>query len=268
MPSVSGKYRAAFFSKVAPGSMASAQRLVPLLLSLCEIRSVVDVGCGTGGWLAGFAELGVDDYLGIDGSYVDPQSLAIPCDRFQSHNLEGPIALDRRFDLALSLEVAEHLRPEYASVHVDSLTRLAPMVAFSAAIPGQGGVGHVNEQWPDYWEGLFAARGYVLIDWFRPQIWNDPAIEPWYRQNLFLYVSGDRVGQLKQVIGEPGGLPRRIVHPEIFRSVVSRPLSLRAIAASAPGAVKASLGARWVRRPRWLSTSRRGDEARPGGPYG
>jgi SAM-dependent methyltransferase len=259
---VGGRYHASFFSTVAPGSRASAERVGALLLTLPGIESVVDVGCGTGGWLAELAELGIVDYLGIDGSYIDQQTLAIPSDRFQSRNLEEPIVLDRRFDLALSLEVAEHLRPEYASTHVDSLTRLAPIVVFSAAIPGQGGVGHVNEQWPDYWEALFASREFVLIDWFRRQLWEEAAIEPWYRQNLFLYADRERAGQLAQVVGDGGGLPLRVVHPEIFRSVVARPLSLRAIARATPQALKTSLAARWTRRPRWLATS---SAAAPGG---
>jgi SAM-dependent methyltransferase len=265
---VSGKYHESFFSAVAAGSRASAERVAELLLTLPDIKSVVDVGCGTGGWLATFAQLGIDDYLGIDGDYIDRTSLAIPSDRFQPCNLEERIVLDRRFDLALSLEVAEHLSPEYARTHVHSLTQLAPIVAFSAAIPGQGGVGHVNEQWPDYWEALFASRGYVLVDWFRPRLWEDVGIEPWYRQNLFLYVEGDRVGRIAQVVGDGRALPLRIVHPEIFLSVLSRPLSLRTIVKATPQALRRSLSTRWMRRPRWLATSSVEHDAGRGRPSG
>ncbi|MDQ6727867.1 MAG: class I SAM-dependent methyltransferase [Actinomycetota bacterium] len=263
---MSGRYHPTFFSEVAPGSAASAHRIVPLLLGLTDIGSVVDVGCGAGGWLATFAELGVDDYLGIDGSYVDAASLPFPSDRFRAHDLEDPIVLDRRFDLALSLEVAEHLGADRAAAHVVSLTGLAPIVAFSAAIPGQGGVGHVNEQWPDYWEALFAARGYVLLDWFRPQLWDDDAIEPWYRQNLFLFVERDRLDHLREAVDGDRPLPLRLVHPDVFKMVLSEPLSLRAIAKAAPPAVRASVGARWARRPGWLASPRTADPARSAGP--
>ncbi len=263
---MSGRYDRNFFSEVACGSAASAHRIVPLLLSLPDIASVVDVGCGAGGWLATFAELGIDDFLGIDGSYVDAASLPFPSDRFRAQDLEEPIALDRRFDLALSLEVAEHLGSDRAAGHVESLTRLAPVVAFSAAIPGQGGVGHVNEQWPDYWEALFAAKGYVLVDWFRPQLWDDDAIEPWYRQNLFLYIEHNRLSHMDGVVGGDNTLPLRLVHPEVFRMVLSEPLSLRAIAKAAPPAVKASVEAQWARRPSWLAPPSTVGAARSGNP--
>jgi hypothetical protein len=61
----------------------------------------------------------------------------------------------RTFDLAICLEVAEHLPPEAAEGFIDSLTRLAPVVLFSAAITFQVGNQHLNGQWPDYWATLF-----------------------------------------------------------------------------------------------------------------
>jgi hypothetical protein len=85
----------------------------------------------------------------VDGAYVQPALLAIPQEQFLAHDLTLPLHAGRTFDLALSLELAEHLPPECAGVLVDSLARLAPAVVFSAAVPFQGGVGHVNERWPE-----------------------------------------------------------------------------------------------------------------------
>ena len=71
------------------------------------------------------------------------------------------------------LEVAEHIPPECADIFVESLTwGLAPVIMFSAAVPGQGGTLHLNEQWPAYWASKFAQHGYVLIDCLRPQLWD------------------------------------------------------------------------------------------------
>lgn len=246
------KYHKTFFSHVAAGSSASAQKVVPLLLGVAEIRSVVDVGCGTGAWLAQFAASGIEDYLGLDGDYVDQGSLAIPKDRFRPTDLEQALDLGRRFDLATSFEVAEHLPAEIAPKFVRSLTGLAPLVAFSAAIPGQGGVGHVNEQWPDYWAGLFAAEGYDLVDWFRCRLWNDDSIEPWYRQNLVLFVERDRVAGLKSDESGNDRMPLRVVHPDIFSDAINKP-SLRTVLKSFPAALRLSLESRWARRPGWLA---------------
>lgn len=124
-------------------------------------RSVLDVGCGTGGSLSFFLEKGIDA-MGIEGS-----ALAISknrnASRVRRHDLEVPLDLGRRFDLVWSFEVAEHLRPEKAATFLDSLTRHSDLVVMSAAPKGQGGDGHFNEQPPEYWIGLMAARGFLLL---------------------------------------------------------------------------------------------------------
>lgn len=100
---------------------------------------VVDVGCATGYWLAAFSSRGVGSVLGIDGDYVDWGSLRIDPASFVAHDLTHlPLPVEDRFDLALCMEVAEHLPPESATPLVAELVRLAPLVLFSAAIPDQG----------------------------------------------------------------------------------------------------------------------------------
>ena len=161
----------------------------PLVLDLIPARSVVDIGCGVGSWLATFAANGVTDFHGFDGAHINSAFLQIPSERFTSADLTQPLSISRRYDLALSLEVAEHLDPEVADRHIDQLTRLAPVVLFSAAIPGQGGMHHVNEQWPEYWAARFAALHYRAVDALRPQLARfSTKVEFWYAQNILLYV--------------------------------------------------------------------------------
>jgi hypothetical protein len=64
---------------------------------------------------------------------------------------------------------------------------------FSAAIPGQGGTEHINEQPPRYWERQFERHGFHPVDAIRPIIWRDRRVEPWYRQNIFLYASAQAI---------------------------------------------------------------------------
>ena len=188
--------------------------MVPIVLELLAPSSVVDLGCGLGAWLRAFLELGVEDVLGVDGDYVDRDMLAIPADRFLAHDLSQPLDLSRTFDLAVSLEVAEHLPPEAAQTLVDSLTHHAPAVLFSAAIPGQDGVGHVNTRWPSYWRGLFLPRGYRVVDCLRHRIWDDEEIEFWYRQNLLLFVRADILEAHPELLSEAQlERPLDLVHP-------------------------------------------------------
>lgn len=199
-----------------PGSARSADVVVPLLMELVAPSSVVDVGCGLASWLAAFARVGVPRVLGVDGPWVDKSALRIPPDRFLAADLTQPLQLDEEFDLVVSLEVGEHLPAGAADTFIDSLVALGPVVLFSAAVPGQGGVLHVNEQWPDYWVGRFADRGFSVVDCIRPLIWSDERVEFWYAQNTLIFANDEgheRHPVLKRV-GANG--PVSVVHPQLL----------------------------------------------------
>jgi hypothetical protein len=134
-----------------------------------------------------FREHGVGEVRGLDGAHVERRMLEIPEECFVPVDLTRPFRLDREFDLALSLEVAEHLPPASAEPFVDSLAALAPAILFSAAIPFQSGTHHVNEQWPEYWVERFARHGYAAIDCIRQRVWDNPDVEWWYAQNTLLF---------------------------------------------------------------------------------
>ena len=160
------------------GPTISAKVIVPLVMDLVRPASVVDVGCGTGVWLAQFVEAGVSTWLGLDGDYVNRADLRIDPQTFQAADLAEPQRLDQRFDLAVSLEVGEHLPEEAAAILVGSLVAAAPVVLFSSAIPGQGGNHHINEQWPEYWAELFEQQNYVTADVIRPKVWDNESVAP------------------------------------------------------------------------------------------
>ena len=102
-------YSPEFYRQQEEGSLRSARRVLPILRDLVAPRSIVDVGCGTGSWLAVARELGVADVVGVDGPYVDTKALRIPGEVFRAVESAASVPLGRTFDVALSLEVAEHL---------------------------------------------------------------------------------------------------------------------------------------------------------------
>jgi SAM-dependent methyltransferase len=177
-----------FYDSQVDGARRSAKTVVPIVYNLIRPKSVVDVGCGRGTWLRVFKEYGVNRILGIDGDYIDRDSLEIPADCFRAADLNRPLAVDQKFDLAVCLEVAEHIPPAAGVGLVKCLTQLAPVVLFSAAVPLQGGTHHVNEQWPDYWAAAFLDYTYKRIDAIRKLIWKNHEVDWWYRQNVFLFV--------------------------------------------------------------------------------
>ena len=174
-------------------SLESARVVVPIVMSLLAPTSVVDVGCGLGAWLQAFRENGVEQIVGIDGDHIDPSRLLIPKECFRAVDVTKPFKIGGPFDLAVSLEVAEHLPKRFARRFVQRLVALAPYVLFSAAIPYQGGVHHVNEQWPEFWSDLFAESGFKAFDVIRKLTWKNRDVAYWYRQNMFLFAREDRI---------------------------------------------------------------------------
>lgn len=201
---------------------ASARRIVPLLLGLVSVRSVVDVGCGDGGWLTAFSAHGIEDVLDLDGPWVEEALLKIPRTRCRQVRLDSPLDLDRRFDLVASLEAAEHLPEGRAQAFVADLARLSPVVLFAAAVPGQGGVHHINEQWPGYWARLFAGYGFRAADVLRARLWNEADVAYWYKQNLLLFASQEALDRTPRLAAAAAGSPEEplpLIHPELFALV-------------------------------------------------
>lgn len=210
-------YDAGFYDVIRAGSQASAAVVAPLVAALIpDGARVIDVGCGEGWWAQAFADLGAE-VIGIDGAYVETSPLG---DRFIRHDLNTalPEHLAGRFDLAVSLEVAEHLDPARARSFVADLCALAPIVLFSAAIPGQGGTGHVNEQWPAYWVELFTEHEFMVSGALRWQIWNDDRVENWYRQNLMVAVepTAPTSHELAELFSTPLATMFPVVHPVLY----------------------------------------------------
>lgn len=193
-------YSSEFYDYLEAGSSRSAQVVVPILMRLFSPKSVLDVGCGRGTWLTVFRENGVGDILGLDGSHVSPSSLYIAPASFRSQDLSRPFSLERSFSLALSLEVAEHIPRDSAATFVDNLTRHADLVVFSAAVPGQGGEHHVNEQSYEYWRDLFATAGFAMSDCLRGLLAGDRRVEPWYRYNTFVFIRESRLGDMSDTV--------------------------------------------------------------------
>jgi SAM-dependent methyltransferase len=241
-------YNEQFFDHMTYMARRSAQVIVPLAYDIARPTSVVDVGCGTGVWLSEFAKLGVQDVLGIDGSYVSQSQLVIKPEQFLAHDLTQPIPTTRTFDLALCLEVAEHLPATSAAQLVEQLTTLAPIVLFSAAIPGQGGTHHINEQWQSYWAEHFDARGYAAVDCIRSKVWNDKSVFAYYAQNMLLYVK--RGHAIASTAAYGGALAHlSVVHPDVFAQALSiDSMSLKTTLQRIPYLLRRSIAFRLRRR--------------------
>ncbi len=167
--------------------LSGPSKIVEYLYTNYEPKSIIDIGCGLGAWLHNFQEKGVRNIFGVDGSWIHKGDLYIDSHYFIEADLRKDFALDDIFDLLLCLEVAEHLEEKYAENLISNLTKMSDTIVFSAAIPGQGGQNHINEKPPQYWLGIFEKFGFYLYEDFRDRFWNDPNIDWWYKQNMFVF---------------------------------------------------------------------------------
>jgi SAM-dependent methyltransferase len=191
-------YEPEFFAMHEAGARHSAAAVVPYVMARYpNVSTVLDIGCGRGFWGAEFARARCD-VLGIDGATEHPVISLF------AYDLTSPLPVAfLSADLIVCLEVAEHLPPERAETFVAELCAMAPLILWSAAIPGQGGHHHVNLQPVSWWAALFHDHGYYLDDSIRRHFWDDARIEPWYRQNMMM------------ASREEAPVPENLRHPEL-----------------------------------------------------
>lgn len=211
------------YDEYRSGSERSAAIIADILVPLLKPRSVMDVGCGTGGWLEAFRARGVELVHGVDGPWspagknLRPGEFSV-CD-FEKN--DGPVELPaERFDLVLSMEFIEHVAEERADALVAFIASHGDALLISGAIPLQGGEHHVNERWLEYWTAKFAVHGFKPYDALRLALWDEQGVESWYRQNMVLYFRGEVPEAVRQW-GETQAIealnkPRALVHPEFF----------------------------------------------------
>lgn len=223
-------YNEKFYSDRRNRVIPSANIIMKLVFDLCPIDSVIDFGCGTGTWINAARSNGAKHVLGIEGNWLQDEFLDNPDLDVQKLDLSKPIKINQKFDLAISLEVGEHLPPERAESFIEDICRTSQKVLFSAAIPNQGGTGHVNEQWQQYWAKLFSKLGYRAFDVIRPKIWSNSSIPFWYRQNIILYMHEDEIEHNKDIylsLQETKPADLDVVHPDQFKLNTNRNFAYR-----------------------------------------
>ena len=219
------QYNERFYKSQMDGSYRSASEYVNHLSKIYKPQSVIDFGCGRGTWLKAFKDIGVEQLVGLDGKWNSQDRMVEPSIKFVPVDLNEPINISEKFDIAISLEVAEHLKESSADNFVKNMTTLSDVVMFGAAYTSQGGIDHINEQPPTYWANIFLKYGYVPYDLFRPVFWGSSKISFWYQQNTFLYVrSSSRVNETLQNMGQKPIINTAFmncVHPTLYNLKLS-----------------------------------------------
>ena len=206
-------------------SQPTSQRLyLEHLQSIIPFKSMCDLGCGPGYWVNVACKMGIEDAMGYDIPIAGGQKRLIEASHLVECDLSELYDFGRRFDLAVSTEVIEHIPQGKEGTFIANCCAASDFVLFSGAIPYQGGVGHVNEHWLEHWNSFFKSNGYVCFDLFREKFWYDPRIQYYYRQNTVFYVHCSRVDELHSKGLNSTSQPQTRIHPEMIIQCVNRAL--------------------------------------------
>ncbi|SRR6266851_1074955 len=164
-------------------NQGSAVRYLTEIMRVTPVKSIIDFGTGPGAWLKAARDCGIDRIVGVEKHYRP--AIDFPAEII-SVDVCDPI--ERKSDLAVCVEVAEHIHPDKSELLIENIVRCSDLVLFGAASEHQSGDGHINCRKQSFWAELFMRKGYRLIDFFRAKFWTDPDIVKNYVQNTFLYV--------------------------------------------------------------------------------
>ena len=229
MNTASPQYDKSYFNMRNNKTFISAKKILGLLEDVYLGKQVIDIGCGVGTWSSVAKNNGAKSVIAIDGPWVDKDLLQIGETEFVQHDLSlGSPGLEENYSLAIWLENAEHL-PEGVGENIqDWICQHADFVLFSAAIPGQGGIGHVNEQWQSYWAKRYHDNGFAAFDVLRNEIWSDEDVPYWYKQNMILYVRENYVCNL--IMNESCVTDFRkldVVHPDKWEKEINKKIGVK-----------------------------------------
>ena len=198
----SAVYDPLFYQSSFDGSLRSASQYLKVFSELIPgCTTAIDVGGGLGAWAVAARMHGLDAYV-MEGDWVFECTDTEISDKYTRRDRYIPADLQitlpdvGQSDLVICVEVAEHLSPERSVSFVQDLVRLGDACIFGAALPRQGGMGHINCRPTSYWVELFSQHGFMCWDVFRGQFWYNPNVEPWYAQNTFLYLNREKYPSL------------------------------------------------------------------------
>lgn len=212
-------YNKKFYNRINQNTADVIIDIFKEVSALTRIENIIDIGCGNGFWLNTIkTHFKYVNILGVDGKWAE-KSLIIDNENFIATDLNKGFEYNGKFDLAITIETAEHLKKENSQDFIDNLCKLSNFVLFSAAIPEQGGVDHINEQWQSYWSEKFKKNKFVGIDFIRPKIWKLEKVPFYLCQNIILYIHEDELQKnidLNNKTKDYKNFIYDIIHPTFF----------------------------------------------------
>lgn len=220
-------YNNEFYDKHYEGSYQSAYIILSYIKNYLKVNSIIDFGCGAGTWCLAAKNLGVSMIYGIDSNSLSrAQSNDCTINYIQS-DIGKKMPLLPKFDLTISVEVGEHISENDSDAYITNLVNASNIILFSAAVPGQEGLHHINEQPLSYWVKKFKKHHFELVDSLRGVFWNNSSVEIWYRNNIVFFAHEESVSWLTNALPKPQPIVD-FIHPQLFeRKIIKYKGNLR-----------------------------------------
>lgn len=224
---------------------ANAHKVLKPVFNILGVpASLLDIGGGAGSWCATAKDLGVQRVCLVDACPPNQVIPELSHDEQVQANLEAGIPNMGRFDLAICIEVIEHLTDDAANRLIGQMASCTNFVLFSAAIPGQGGIGHISERFHDYWHAKFSLFQFETYDVVRPMLISSSDIASIHRQNLFLYAKkgcAHSLADLPQICED-----MELIRAEHLKSLYNKePIDLRTALGAIPNALTRTIKRRF-----------------------
>jgi hypothetical protein len=171
-------------------SLVSAKYIIDEIFQYFESStSFIDYGCGLGAWASVFESKGIQKFKCFDHPTLPKEKLLIQNkENFFPMDLEYELPEISKVDFCICIEVLEHFSDTKGRDIINFLTSSSDLILFSAAIPNQKGVGHINEQRHNYWHNIFQSKGFMFYDGFKSELFkHENEIKFFHLQNMFIY---------------------------------------------------------------------------------
>jgi len=154
-----------------------------LLGFLEDQKEIVDFGCGN----ADYSKILINQGKKVDAFDGNPNTPEMTEGVGKILDLSKEFDLGKQYECVISLEVGEHIPPEYEQTFIDNITKHSRQcIILSWALPGQGGDGHFNEQPNEYIIKELEKRGFnhweEASNYFRSsvELW-------WFKKTIMVF---------------------------------------------------------------------------------
>lgn len=189
-------YSRDFHKSIENDEYPQAVRLASYIKNYMRPSKFIDFGCSTGLYLREM-QIQIPELESVGYEFSkDAVDMAL-CKNVIEFDLTKKLDIDKKENtLGLCLEVLEHIDDSNWLPVLKNLSSLCDTIIFSAAVPGQGGTGHINCRNKIDWIYRFHTLGWIVdLDKTKHilEVMTNGYHMGWFSFNAMVLVNGSRI---------------------------------------------------------------------------